>query len=216
MSYLGFLKWKRGRKVEEVTTLTDTDTTGLVEVRVYGDGNSVHVHNNVYKLSENAKALRATRDAFLPLGHDGFDKIQLKQNDLVVDEIGNADVEHIVASCNAGIEESKETEPEIEATPAWLSVYSPVYDLNAVNWRFRLGKEIIYADISDTNIAEEALGRGGVAVDDAYQVNLQITTEVDVRGVKKSPVYKILRVIRFVAAQPVPKQTSLFDDPNEE
>jgi hypothetical protein len=84
-----------------------------------------------------------------------------------------------------------------------------VYDLAAPNWRFRLGKEIIYADISETNIAEEALKRGGVGVEDAYQVRLEITTEVDAHGVRKEPQYRILEVVRFVHANPIPKQTGL-------
>jgi hypothetical protein len=64
LSYLGYLKWKDGRKVAEVTPLRDADRAGFVEVRVEGDGNAVHVHNHVYKLSENARALRDPRCVF--------------------------------------------------------------------------------------------------------------------------------------------------------
>jgi len=211
LTYLGYLKWKNGQKVIEAKPLTDKDPTGVVEVKVEGHGNSVHVHNHVYKLSENPRALRATRDAFLPLGQDGFDNVKLRNGDDIIEEIDASSVEAIVKSCNIGIEEAKETEPEIETTPAWLSVYSPVFDEAASNWRFRLGKDIIYADISNTNIAHEALERGGVRVEDAYQVKLEITTEVDQSGNKKGSTYKILEVVRFVEAQPVPKQTGLFD-----
>ncbi|RDV04075.1 hypothetical protein DXH78_05425 [Undibacter mobilis] len=211
-TYLGYLKWRRGRKIESVKPLIDTDKTGMVEVRIQGDGNAVHIHQHIHKLSENPKALRATRDAFLPLGHDGFDTVQLKEGETVIDEIKEDDVEHIVASCNIGLEEAKEIEPEIEVTPAWLSVYSPVYDERAPSWRFRLGKEIIYADISETSIAHEALQRGGAMVEDAYQVSLQITTEVDANGKKSEPSYKVLEVVRFVAAAPTPKQSTFFDD----
>ncbi|NEW93034.1 hypothetical protein [Rhodopseudomonas sp. BR0M22] len=212
-TYLRYLKWRRGRKVTSATPLVDSDKTGVVEVKIEGDGNAVHVHNHVYKLSENAKALRATRDAFLPLGHDGFEAVQIREDDLVVDEISADEVGDIVASCNIGIEKSKETEPEIEETPAWLSVYSPVYDQSAPNWRFRLGKEVIYADISATSIARDALDRGGALVDDAYQVRLQIITDIDAQGNKKQPEYKVLQVIRFVPASPAQQQTTLFDKP---
>lgn len=119
-----------------------------------------------------------------------------------------------VRSCNVGIEESKEVaniDPEVEETPAWLSVYSPVYDASATNWRFRLGKDIIYADISETDIAKQALSRGAVNVEDAYQVRLQITTEFDEKGEKEDPTYKVLEVVRFIEAGPTPRQSSLFD-----
>jgi len=210
LSYLGFLRWKNGRKVVEVKPLKDVDRSGVVEVRVEGDGNSVHVHNHVYHLSENPRALRATRDAFLPLGQDGLDNVKVRQGDEVVEEIDWKKVEAIVKSCNVGIELAKKAEPEVEVTPAWLSVYSPVYDSSAPKWRFRLGKDVIYADITATNIAEEAMLRGGVGVEDAYQVRLEITTEVDSDGLRKESQYKILEVIRFVPGSPPPKQVKLF------
>lgn len=209
LSYLGFLKFKDGRKVVETKELSDTDRSGIVQVKIEGEGNTVNVHNHVYHLSENPRALRATRDAFLPLGQDGFDNVKLRRGDTVVEEIDWQEVESIVKSCNVGIEESKETEPEIEVTPAWLSIYSPVFDASATMWRFRLGKDVIYADISVTNIAQEALERGGVGVDDAYLVKLEITTETDAQGNKKEPRYKILEVLRFVPAPPKPRQLPL-------
>jgi hypothetical protein len=212
LSFLKYLQWRRGRKIK-VTRLVDSDKTGVVEVRIEGDGNAVHIHNHIHALSENAKALRATRDAFLPLGHDGFDKVQLKDKDTVIEEIGSEDVDGIIASCNVGIEEAKETEPEVGETPAWLSVYSPVYDPLAPSWRFRLGTEVIYADISDTLIAKEALERGGTAVEDAYQVRLQITTEVGAHGKKKQPIYKVIEVVRFVGAPPTLRQSTFLDKP---
>lgn len=211
LSYLAFLRWKNGRKVIEAKPLTDIDHAGTVEVRVEGDGNAVHVHNHVYQLSENPRALRATRDAFLPLGQDGFDNVKLRQGETVLEEIDWREVEKIVKSCNIGIEESKkEPEPEVEVTPAWLSVYSPVFDPAAPNWRFRLGKEVIYADITATNIAQQALARGRVGIEDAYLVKLEITTEVDAQGARKESTYKILEVTRFVPAEPPPSQPPLL------
>lgn len=214
LSYLGYLKWKDGRKVTEKIPLTDTDHSGVVQVKVEGDGNSVHVHKHVYNLSENARALRATRDAFLPLGRDGFDNVKIRDNESIVEEIDWDSVEKIVKSCSVGIDEAKKSEPEIETevTPAWLSVYSPVYDLTAPIWRFRLGKEVIYADITQTDIAQRALERGSVGVEDAYLVSLEITTETDPNGAKKEPKYKILEVTRFVQAEPRPRQTSFFEE----
>ncbi len=217
LTYLGFLKYRNGRKVIEAKPLTDADKAGIVEVKIEGDGNSVQVHNHVWQLSENPRALRATRDAFLPLGQDGFDNMKIRQAETVVEEIDWSEVEAIVKSCNVGIEESKEAvdvEPDVEITPAWLSVYSPVFDATATNWRFRLGKDVIYADISETDIAQQTLARGKVNTEDAYQVRLEITTEFDAQGVKKDASYKVLEVIRFVEASPTPRQSSLFEKPS--
>lgn len=212
LSFFKFLQWRRGRKISQVIPLTDVDKTGIVEVHVAGDSNSVQIHNHVYKLSENPTVLRAARDAFLPLGRDGFDGIQLRDDSGIVQELHDDEIKNIVASCNVGIDETKETEPEIETTPAWLSVYSPIYDPKAPSWRFRLGRDVIYADISATSIAQQALDRGGVLVDDAYQVILEMTTEIDAQGNKKAPVYKVLEVTKFVPAGPVLRQGTLFED----
>lgn len=201
MKFLDFLKTKAGRKAEIVQT--EKDDTGTVTVRIEGNDNHVVIHKNVFLLSENRKALKATLDAFLPLGHDGFDVMRVGSSEAAMTEIPPEDVEKIVASCTSGIEESKETEePDVEVTPAWLSVYSPVYDAAAPNWRFRLGKEIIYADITETKIAQEALDRGGAMAEDAYQVRLEITTEIDAQGKRKDSTYKIVQVIRFVPGAP--------------
>jgi hypothetical protein len=212
VSFIKFLQWRRGRKISQVTPLTDADKTGIVEVRIEGDGNSLHVHNNVYRLAENPRALRAARDAFLPLGRDGFDGVQLQDSDGIVQELHDEEIKDIVSSRNVGIEEAKETEPEIETTPAWLSVYSPVFDPSAPSWRFQLGRDIIYADISETNIAQAAIARGGVMVDEAYLVTLEITTETDAQGNKKSPTYRVIDVTKFVPAGPSLRQGSLFED----
>lgn len=215
LTYLAYLRWKKGRKIRKKKIVKTEDGSNQLEVKVDGERNSVLITQNVFNLSENPRALRATRDAFLPLSEDGFDKVQLRRGHKVVDDIKSKEIENFVASCNVGLEEVKETEPEIEVTPAWLSVYSPVYDLAAKNWRFRLGRDVIYADISETKIAEDALKRGGALAEDAYQVRLEITTHNDTQGKKKeTPDYKILEVTRFIPASPT-VQTSFFEDSEE-
>ena len=88
----------------------------------------------------------------------------------------------------------------------------PRYDVKADLWRFRLGRDVIYADISETKIAVDAMDRRGSMADDAYQVRLEVTTPIDSSGKKGSPTYKVLEVIKFVPAPRPDRQTSLFDD----
>ena len=210
LSYLQFLKWRKGREITEEQT--ESTPAGLITVIIKGDGNTVDISPDVLRLAKNPKALRATQEAFLPLGHDGFETMRVSGGDLVATENFEPDeVDDIISSCAKGIEESKEVhDPDVEETPAWLSVYSPVFDESATNWRFRLGRDIIYADISETTIAHDALIRGGSFSEDAYQVSLEITTSYDVNGRPKESTYKIKKVVRFVAARPT-KQEDLFD-----
>lgn len=52
--------------------------------------------------------------------------------------------------------------------------------------------------------------RGGVGAEDSYQVRLEIITQVDAKGKKAKPIYKIKEVIRFVPAAPTMRQASLL------
>ncbi len=209
-SFFEFLKWKNGRKVE----LIDKTPEGYCNVTVQGEGHTVQVHNHIYNLSNNSTALKATRDALSPLGQDGFDQIKFEgvdPSDPEADlELSEDDAQEILASCNQGIEESKKTTDDSQITTAWLSVYSPVYDLRAPNWRFKLGTDVVYVDISNTTIAQDAIDRGGALVHDSYQVKLKVTIEMDSKGHEKDPVYEVLEVLLFIPAIPPPQQTRLF------
>lgn len=214
LTYLGYLKWKNGRRVEGVT-IADQTGEGNVVVKVEGDNSPVTVHNHVYKLSENSKALRATRDAFSPIGTDGFDKIQLRDSAGIFEEITSDETKAIIASCNNELSETGEESNETEETTAWLSVYSPVYDLKAESWRFRLGTETANVDISETDIARDAIARGGALTNDSYQVRLEITTPTSSSGKKGKPSYRVLKVITFIPGV-THTQGSLFPDQKDD
>ncbi|WP_210165715.1 hypothetical protein [Hoeflea sp. BAL378] len=208
-SFFGYLKWKKGRKTTDVQEIRDESGQGKVVVHVEGAANPITINQTIYNLSLNPRALRAARDAFLPIGQDGFDRVEIRQDDRIVGTIEPSSIEDIVASCTTAIAETKETEPDVDVTTAWLSVYSPVYDEDAEKWRFRLGTDIIYADISETSIAHDALVRGGALTDDTYQVRLEIAVQIDDKGNRSKPEYKVLEVIRFVQAEPRLRQGGL-------
>lgn len=213
LSYLGYLKWKNGRKIQYIT---DQDDSGVVTIKIEGENNTVNVNNRVYNLSKNSKALKATRDVFNPIGIDDFDRLELKDKNKVLDVIDIQESEKILASCNIGLNELDEVEPEVEVSSAWLNVYSPVYDAEQSKWRFNLGREHIYVDISETSIVEDALERGGALIEDSYQVSLEITTPIGKDGKKGKPVYKALKVLKFIPADPSFRQIEMPIDPKKE
>jgi len=208
--FLKFLRWRKGRKIETVTRIEDKSQKGIVNVTIVGDGNTVNVTENVMNLAKNRRALKATRDAFAPVGQEGFDRIEFKKGDETIDTFKMDAADEIIASCNVGIEESHDFEPDMDVTSAWLTVHGPVYDAKSKNWRFKLGKDVIIANITETSIAQDALARGGAFVEDSYYVRLEITTPADSEGRKMKPAYKILEVLRFVPANPT-SQTTFID-----
>ena len=214
VSLLAYLQWKRGRKVEDKREIVDQDKSGSVIVKVEGDNNPITINTHVYNLSQNPTALRAVRDTFAPIGVDGMERVEVRDSAGAAKAIEPEETQAIIASCNLGLTEDGENSPDVLETSAWLSVYSPVYDVHADKWRFRYGREIIYADISETKIAETALMRGGAMADDAYEVRIEVTSHKDAKGKRGKPSYKILHVNKFVPASPV-VQASLFDDSTE-
>lgn len=209
LTYLGYLKYKKGRKAISAQQIRDQDGSGSVLVTLEGDGNTINVTNNVFNLSNNQKALKATRDAFAPIGQDNFDAVQLKSNGDVLGEITYEEVKDIVASCNTTIEQLTETEPDIDEMTAWLSPYSPVFDAKAQNWQFNYGREHVYVDISETSIASDALARGSSSSEDSYQVRLEVTTPIDRNGATGKPSYKILEVLNFIPSSQPAVQTDI-------
>ncbi|MBL1437697.1 MAG: hypothetical protein COB08_016025 [Rhodobacteraceae bacterium] len=202
LGYLGYLKVKNGRKIERIIKKDDSDETGHVDVKFEGDNNVVTVNNYTLNLSKNPRALAATRDMLSPIGLEGFDKIEIRDGGVIVNRISSSAANDMLTSCIVGINDSKDTSPTVEQTSAWLTVYSPVYEEHAAMWRFTMGREIIYADISGTAIAHDAIARGGAMVEDTYQVKLEIETQIPQDGKPKKPSYRVIEVLRFIPAKP--------------
>lgn len=212
VTYLGYLKIRRGRKIVNQQQITDQSGEGMVALTFEGDANVVNVHQHVYNLGENKKALVATRQALSPIGQDGFNRLETKADDNVLETIDSAEADHILASVEAATSPPEAIEDDVvTSTPitAWLSVYSPVYDEKADKWRFVFGAEHIYVDISETTIARDALARGGALADDTYQVRMEVTEPDEGDGRKGKASYKILKVLKFIPAVSQGRQLDL-------
>ena len=215
LGFLGFLKWRKGRKIKDVTEIRDSDQTGMVSVQVEGDDSPVIINNHVWNLASNPRALAAARDALSPVGTDGFEQIELREDGRIIGTIKKHEADRILSSCLVGIDEAKDITPDIDVSSAWLTVYGPVYDANADQWRFKLGKDTVYVDISETTIAQDALSRGGALAEDTYQVRLEILTPKTSDGKDKKPKYKILEVLRFIPAEPTSQSDLPLGEANE-
>jgi hypothetical protein len=204
-SLFGFLKWKKGRKVKKVQKLSDTDPSGAVVVHVEGDGNSIQITNNVFKLAENKIILENIGETLGPIETKDAERIEFKQADKTTASYNREEVKEIIASCQAGpdallVDESK---PTPETVTASLHFYGPVFDNKAKTWRFKYNRKPIYADISETAIAKDAMKRGGSFVNDRYRVRMEVTPPEIEEG---APHYKIKEVLDF---NPAPQQAVL-------
>jgi hypothetical protein len=199
---IAFLKIKKGRKVINIQKSTDTDRSGdvIVNIKIEGENNSVQITNDVLKLSENRKILQTINETLGPIETGNSDRIEFRDADKPIASYDRNDVRSIVASCEAGSDDLialDEAAPKPEIVIATLYVYSPVFDAKAKSWRFNYRRKHIYADISKTNIAKDALKRGGSFTNDRYRVRMEVTPP-DVDGGDTH--YKIIEVLDFSPA----------------
>ncbi len=107
----------------------------------------------------------------------------------------------IVAGFDIPIEgETPDVEDLDEAVVAWLRVYSPVFDEKAPKWRFLYEEKPIFADITETTIARDAMRRGGAFTNDLYKVRMTVKTHLTPTG-QENHEYKIIEVLSFSPAQ---------------
>src|SRR5262249_5971428 len=122
------------------------------------------------------------------------------------ERIEKAEAEAILRTSVADIDLSAKHRPQ--TITAWVTVYSPVFDLNVTKWRFKFGDAHECMDISETDIAALAMKRGGAMLDDAFRVELEITQELKESGAITNH-YKIKKVLDFRPA-PLPYETDAF------
>jgi hypothetical protein len=198
----GFLKWKRGRPIKKVQQIRDSSAAGVVQVQIHieGDGNTIQIPADVLKLAENRTVLSAVKQTLEPVESGEAERIEFRKADKKVAALTKSDTKAIVDSCNAGpdpvLVTDEDSEPE--TVTGTLYSYGPVFDSKAKTWRFKYKGKPIYADISGTNIAKDAVRRGGSFMNDRYRVRMDVTPPTSEDG---APHYKIKHVLDFTAAE---------------
>lgn len=195
----GYLKWKKGRKIESVQQVAGSP--GTVIVKVEGNNNTINMNNEVLRIAENKQVLEAVEGVLAPIEAKEAETIEFRQDDRPVAVFKKDDVRDIILSCEAGpaaLPPVGEEEKKPTIVTATLHVYGPVFDPKAPNWRFLYKRKPIYADIRETNIAKDAVKRGGSFVHDRYRVRMEVTPPATEDG---TPHYRILEVLDFTPAE---------------
>jgi hypothetical protein len=196
----GYLRWRNGRKVESVQEVKDSP--GAVVIKLEGTGHTLQLGKDVFRLAQNPDVLEAVEGTLTPIrDHKEAQAIEFRQDDKPVSVYREEDVEAIIASCeDSGAPEPLEDEKEepTKTVTAVLYSHGPVFDVKAPNWRFMYKRKPIYADIKETNIAKDAVKRGGSFMNDRYRVKMEITPAATQDG---TPHYKIIEVLEFTPAE---------------
>lgn len=205
------LQWLNGRKIES-TSAVNADGGDYVKITVTGSNNNVIVaHPQALELLRDDAALANIKKVVQPLTKEGYDKLEFERDGTVSGNFSKDEAAKISALTPDDIEPPQLD--QAQTITAWVTVYSPVYDPNAPNWRFKFGSNHEYMDITATDIAAKAIQRGGAMIDDAYYVRLEIRQEHKGGG-KITNHFKIVEVLDFKASR-LPYQRDIFRDKPE-
>ena len=194
-SVFAYLKWKKGRAIEKV----ENSGANNVIIHVHGDGNTVTVDKDVFQLGEDKQVTSAVAAVLAPVASHLTKRIEFRSEGVPTTVLDGTDVDEIEASLWQPPMQLTSPEPELNSKvhTATLYVYSPVFDVKAPMWRFLYRNKPIYADISQTNIAKDAVKRGGSFKNDRYRVKMEVKPPPKPDG---TPQYKIEEVIEFSPA----------------
>lgn len=194
----------------EKTEFISTEHGDVVQLTITGDNNRVEVHTTrpeTYALLKDPANVEAVKKIVSPLSREGYDTLQFEETEDQVQTLSKEDAKEILQANPSDIAEALDEKEAPQEVTAWIKVYSPVYEQGAQNWRFLFNNRNEYMDISETDIAEKAISRGGALVNDTYKVRLQMVQSKS--STKLS--YKILEVLEFYPAE-LNRQIELLSD----
>ncbi len=192
-SVFGFLKLRRGRKIQSITEVKDSEQSGTITVQIEGDDNPVTINQTVYQLANDPKLVKPIKEFVSTTEKPGINEIRTTVDDVLLAQITSADARDIIESCEVVADQTED--PETSVVKASLRPYAPVFD-EGEKWRFWYGGHAVAVDISDTTIAQDAITRGTVGIDDVYRVEMDISERRTPGGQFKHD-YKVRRVLGF-------------------
>lgn len=208
-----FKLWKRiaGQEIAS-EVLTVKDGRNVVQLQIKGDNNTTIIaYRESYELLQMEAARENAKRVLAPVAKPGYDEVEFESAGVIQDHYSKAEATTV-------LEVPEVPEPEVplgEPQPltAYVGVYAPVYDEKATRWRFTFNGGHEYMDISETQIAADAMKRGGAMANDLYQVRLSMQQFRTSEG-RLSARYKILEVLDFKPAR-LPYQLSLPEIGND-
>ncbi|MBC6413663.1 MAG: hypothetical protein GDA45_01830 [Chromatiales bacterium] len=169
---------------------TTRNNQKLIELRVKGNNNTIYLALPTDELMKEPKAIQNMQRIAEPVASGDYDNLEFESQRGSSVKITAEDARNILEYSNP--HETEKTKTIITG----LIVYGPVYTKDAKIWKFSYGDARVSVDISETDIAQQTMNRGGTRIGDEYKVELEIRQELTLSG-RHSYHYKILKVIEF-------------------
>jgi anthranilate/para-aminobenzoate synthase component I len=191
------VKWLRGHKPKEVTTLQSGDHMVRVE------GGQIEVNVGVVNLYNDPNVRRALHGVVRPLEQDGFTRFEVRRNKEVLESVNKGEEKYFVA--DDSLEVTDEVLDESERT-AFLTIVKLSFD-ERYKWKFSDGNAKFDADIEDEDFFKAVQNRDlHFANGDILKVTLSTRTSRTKAGRLHSE-YKVLKVLDVI---PGPEQHKLL------
>jgi hypothetical protein len=190
-----FVQAVSDKKIES-TKIVSRENRDVVEFTITGDNNHVQIIQaspQTYELAKNPANITAVKKMVEPLSKEGYETLQFDRGDNGMEIINRQDAAEILRADPAEISDALDDKEEPQVVTAWIKVYAPVYEVDAQKWRFTFNAQHYYMDVSETDIAERAMRRGGALVDDSYRVRLEMVQSKTSTKIA----FKILDVLEF-------------------
>ena len=211
---LGYLKWKRGRKIAKQQITTDGQGNPVYNITVEGDHSSVTVISEpVYKLSQDPRVRAAQRRTLSPLSHEGVNEFQVRQGRKSVLSIGKDEVKRGYFDLSPDEFTGEEPIGEPQVIEVVLLLRAPVFVQDA-KWQFYYGQQRISAILGDPEFVKRVFVAGDrFGVGDRFRVRLNLSQSLLQNGTIRND-YEILKVLETT---PGPKQLGFSDiEPHSE
>ncbi len=208
---LKLLKLVKGDKatLSNPTTVTH-DGRDFTQFTINGDGNKVIlVYPESAAMLNDESAVSSAKKVLAPVAQPGYEKVEFERGGSISESFSRDEVASVLEYEPAPLPEENLGEPQ--TITAYVKVYAPVYDKRADSWRFMYNNSHPYMDISETDIAQQAIARGGALINDSYRVLLEIQQTKTASGVLSAR-YKIKRVLQFYPAT-LQYQQDLLESP---
>ena len=85
------IKYVRGRKIQSVTVIKISDGRGMIEIKVEGASDPIHVEKAVYELYANLMVRRKALEVLAPLREEGYTTLQFYEGDEIYAEFSKED-----------------------------------------------------------------------------------------------------------------------------
>jgi hypothetical protein len=204
---MGFLKWRKGRKVKKTERIAAPDAqpdpiTGIVpaeSVRVeFVDGTVATIPAAVWAASESANFQKAARDTVRPAASQGIDSVKIEHTDSAYSQ----NEELTVTNDEVEFFDLPEPEEAVETTSTYKALVSP----HAINfekgkkWRLSDGERSFLATIADEDFAREVdNGRIHIGKHDSFRVELQESITAPKSSRPKTAI-TVLKVLEHISA----------------